>query len=48
MMLCRCIVHDPTAYVMGGVSGNAGLFSYYKDATRFMQMMVNYGTYEGV
>lgn len=30
-MLCRCIVHDPTAYVMEGISGNAGIFSYYED-----------------
>lgn len=25
--LLRCIVHDPTAYIFGGISGNAGIFS---------------------
>lgn len=33
---------------MEGISGNAGLFSYYKDAAQFMRMMVNYGTLNGV
>lgn len=33
---------------MEGISGNAGIFSSYKDATQFMRMMVNYGTLNGV
>ncbi|CAD8130455.1 unnamed protein product [Paramecium sonneborni] len=33
-------VHDPTAYNLGGVSGNAGLFSTVYDLIKFMQMML--------
>ena len=29
-------VHDPTAYYLGGVSGNAGLFSTVFDLIKFM------------
>lgn len=36
-------VHDPTAQWMGGVSGNAGLFSTADDLARFAQMMLNEG-----
>lgn len=36
-------VHDPTASWMGGVSGNAGLFSNADDLVRFAQMMLNQG-----
>ncbi|WP_256585170.1 MULTISPECIES: serine hydrolase [unclassified Pseudomonas] len=36
-------VHDPTAEWMGGVSGNAGLFSTADDLARFAQMMLNQG-----
>jgi len=36
-------VHDPTAQWMGGVSGNAGLFSTADDLARFAQMMLNAG-----
>lgn len=32
----RCVVHDPSAYILGGVSGNAGLFSDNHDVTIFM------------
>ena len=38
-------VHDETAWVLGGVSGNAGLFSSTRDLAVFMQMMVNGGVY---
>ncbi|SDI33317.1 Uncharacterized conserved protein YbbC, DUF1343 family [Paraburkholderia phenazinium] len=38
-------VHDPTAAWMGGVSGNAGLFSTADDLARFAQMMLNGGQY---
>ncbi|MFH0794636.1 MAG: serine hydrolase, partial [bacterium] len=37
------VVHDPTAYRMGGVSGNAGLFSTVKDLSRFCQMILTKG-----
>jgi len=36
-------VHDPTASWMGGVSGNAGLFSTADDLARFAQMLLNDG-----
>ena len=38
-------VHDETAWVLGGVSGNAGLFSSARDLAVFMQMLLNGGTY---
>lgn len=41
-------VHDETAYTIGGVSGNAGLFSTATDLAIFAQMMLNRGTYGGV
>lgn len=41
-------VHDPLARVIGGVSGNAGLFSTADDLFIFAQMMLNRGTYNGV
>ena len=36
----RCSVHDPTAYIRGGISGNAGIFSTSDDLAIFMQMML--------
>lgn len=41
----RCVVQDPTAYILGGISGNAGLFSIASELTTFMQMMLNKGLY---
>jgi CubicO group peptidase (beta-lactamase class C family) len=41
-------VHDPTAWVMGGVAGHAGLFSSARDAAVFTQMLLNGGEYNGV
>lgn len=35
------VVHDPTAYDLGGVSGNAGLFSAAHDLLAFMDMMLH-------
>jgi CubicO group peptidase (beta-lactamase class C family) len=40
-------VHDPTAYNMGGVAGNAGLFSTADDVAIFAQMILNGGSYAG-
>ena len=40
-------VHDESAAVLGGVSGNAGLFGTINDAAKMMQMYLNYGTYGG-
>lgn len=36
-------VHDPLSSAMGGVSGNAGLFSTAHDLARFAQMILNGG-----
>ena len=41
------VVHDETAWVLGGVSGNAGLFSSARDLAVFMQMLLNGGSYGG-
>jgi len=40
-------VHDELAAFMGGVSGNAGLFSTAHDQARIYQMLVNKGTLDG-
>ncbi len=40
-------VHDPLARLMGGVSGNAGLFSTAGDLARYCAMVLNGGTYDG-
>ncbi|MBN2088183.1 serine hydrolase [candidate division KSB1 bacterium] len=42
------IVHDPLAQLMGGVSGNAGLFSTVDDLAIFSQMMLQDGTFQDV
>lgn len=38
-------VHDPLAALLGGVSGNAGLFSNANDIAKIMNMYLNKGTY---
>jgi CubicO group peptidase (beta-lactamase class C family)/beta-glucosidase-like glycosyl hydrolase len=38
-------VHDENAYVLGGVSGHAGLFSTAPDLAAFCQMQLNGGAY---
>ena len=40
-------VHDEGAAMMGGVSGNAGLFGTINDAAKIFQMYLNYGSYGG-
>ncbi|MEL6588552.1 MAG: serine hydrolase [Bacteroidota bacterium] len=45
-MLCGT-VHDPTAALLGGVSGNAGLFSNASDLAVLAQMWLNGGEYGG-
>lgn len=37
------VVHDEGAVLMGGISGNAGLFSSASDLGRLMYMLMNYG-----
>ncbi len=45
--MVRGVVHDENAFLMGGVSGHAGLFSSGRDLSRFAQMYLNGGVYNG-
>mgnify|MGYP001568871756 FL=1 len=40
-------VHDENAFMLGGVSGHAGLFSTARDVTRLTQAYLNGGTLDG-
>lgn len=40
-------VHDENASLLGGISGNAGLFATATDLAKIMQMYQNYGIYNG-
>lgn len=40
-------VHDPTAALMGGIAGHAGLFSTAEDLAKMCQMYLNKGEYGG-
>jgi CubicO group peptidase (beta-lactamase class C family) len=44
----RGVVHDPTARRLGGITGNAGLFSTVHDLSRFAAMLASGGELEGV
>ncbi len=46
--MLRGKVHDPTAARMGGVAGNAGVFSTADDIAIWAQMLLNGGDYRGV
>jgi CubicO group peptidase (beta-lactamase class C family) len=46
--MIRGTVHDETAAALGGVSGNAGIFSTAGDLAVFAQMLLNGGIYAGV
>jgi len=41
------IVHDENAFLMGGVSGHAGVFSNAHDIAKYAQTMINFGIYHG-
>ncbi|MGA2257913.1 MAG: exo-beta-N-acetylmuramidase NamZ domain-containing protein, partial [Thermoguttaceae bacterium] len=41
-------VHDPRAFLLGGVAGHAGLFSTARDLAVYAQMLLNRGQYSGV
>jgi beta-glucosidase-like glycosyl hydrolase/CubicO group peptidase (beta-lactamase class C family) len=41
------MVHDPIASLLGGVSGNAGLFSNANDIAKMMYLYMNNGNYAG-
>jgi uncharacterized protein YbbC (DUF1343 family)/CubicO group peptidase (beta-lactamase class C family) len=40
-------VHDPRAYLLGGVAGHAGLFSTADDLASYCQMILNKGEFHG-
>lgn len=40
-------VHDPTAALLGGIAGHAGLFSTAEDLAKMMQLYLNEGSYGG-
>ena len=40
-------VHDPRAYLLGGVAGHAGLFSTADDLAIYCQMILNQGEFQG-
>jgi CubicO group peptidase (beta-lactamase class C family) len=44
----RGLVHDPTAQLMGGVAGHAGLFATAADLARFARMLLGRGSLESV
>ncbi len=45
--LLQGYVHDPSAAILGGIAGNAGLFSTAKEQGILYQMLLNKGTYGG-
>ncbi len=47
MQTVQGTVHDETAALLGGVSGNAGLFSNASDIAVFVQMLLDGGIYKG-
>ncbi|MBI3715237.1 MAG: beta-lactamase family protein [Betaproteobacteria bacterium] len=44
----RGTVHDPTARLMGGVAGSAGLFTTARDLALYARMLLNGGELDGV
>ncbi|MHC4557264.1 MAG: serine hydrolase domain-containing protein [Planctomycetota bacterium] len=46
--LLRGTVHDPLARLMGGISGNAGLFSNAYDLSIYCRMLLNNGDWNGI
>lgn len=44
--IVRGKVHDELSYILGGVSGHAGLFSTVEDVSHFIQMILNEGVYQ--
>jgi CubicO group peptidase (beta-lactamase class C family) len=45
--ILRGEVHDPTAWLMGGVAGHAGLFSSARDVAIYAQMLLSRGVFQG-
>jgi CubicO group peptidase (beta-lactamase class C family) len=46
--MLRGQVHDPLASKVGGIAGDAGLFSTARDLARFCQMFLQHGSLNGV
>ena len=46
--LIHSSVHDESSAVLGGISGNAGLFASANDLAKIVQMYVQFGTYGGI
>ena len=46
--MLRGQVHDPLASKLGGIAGDAGLFSTARDLARFCQMFLQHGSLNGV
>ena len=46
--LLQGYVHDPSAALLGGIAGNAGIFSDAKDIAIIGQMLLNGGIYGGI
>jgi uncharacterized protein YbbC (DUF1343 family)/CubicO group peptidase (beta-lactamase class C family) len=47
-VVLRGVVHDPTARIMGGVAGHAGIFTTAADLARFCRMLLGGGQLDGV
>ncbi len=47
MRLLQGEVHDERAYLLNGVAGHAGLFSTASDLSKFVELLLNNGNYEG-
>ena len=45
-ILIKGVVHDPLAQSIGGISGNAGVFSTAEDLSKFASMLLNKGYYK--
>lgn len=45
--IVRGHVHDELSYILGGISGHAGLFSTCHDIEHFIKMILNDGVYNG-
>jgi uncharacterized protein YbbC (DUF1343 family)/CubicO group peptidase (beta-lactamase class C family) len=46
-VMLRGTVHDPTARLMGGVAGHAGVFTTAADLARYARMLLNGGELDG-
>jgi uncharacterized protein YbbC (DUF1343 family)/CubicO group peptidase (beta-lactamase class C family) len=46
--MLRGVVHDPSARMMGGVAGHAGVFTTAADLARFSRMLIGGGQLDGV